>query len=149
MQNVVANISGLTANTTYHFRIVASNADGTTLGGDSHFTTLTGTTGPPFVTTNSANLRYIGWPPRPEVIFNGTVDANGLITTVYFEYGRTASYGFTTANQTVTGNTYQNVSATIVGGPDPFCSQHFRIVATNNDGTSYGNDMTFEGPCFP
>jgi hypothetical protein len=38
-QNVAANISGLTANTTYHFRIVATNSAGTRYGGDRMFTT--------------------------------------------------------------------------------------------------------------
>jgi hypothetical protein len=37
---VAANISGLTASTTYHFRIVATNSSGTAYGSDSTFTTL-------------------------------------------------------------------------------------------------------------
>jgi hypothetical protein len=38
-QNVFANISGLSAGTTYHFRIVASNIRGTRYGRDRTFTT--------------------------------------------------------------------------------------------------------------
>jgi hypothetical protein len=38
-QNVSANISGLIASTTYHFRIVATNSAGTTHGSDRAFTT--------------------------------------------------------------------------------------------------------------
>jgi hypothetical protein len=38
-QNVSANISGLSAHTTYHFRMVASNAAGTRYGTDRTFTT--------------------------------------------------------------------------------------------------------------
>jgi hypothetical protein len=38
-QNVVANISGLTASTRYHFRIVASNNGGIGYGSDRTFTT--------------------------------------------------------------------------------------------------------------
>src|SRR5205807_6866294 len=38
-QNVSSNVTGLTPCTTYHFRIVASNPDGTTRGGDKSFTT--------------------------------------------------------------------------------------------------------------
>lgn len=37
--NVSTNIGGLTPCTTYHDRVVASNPDGTTFGGDSSFTT--------------------------------------------------------------------------------------------------------------
>src|SRR3954462_3892507 len=36
---VTANINGLTANTTYHFRLVATNANGTSTTGDRTFTT--------------------------------------------------------------------------------------------------------------
>ena len=38
-QSISANISGLTASTTYHFRIVATNNSGTTYGSDRTFTT--------------------------------------------------------------------------------------------------------------
>jgi hypothetical protein len=38
-QNVAANISGLAASTTYHFRIVATNSAGTRYGSDRTFTT--------------------------------------------------------------------------------------------------------------
>jgi hypothetical protein len=38
--NAAANIIGLTANTAYHFRIVATNSSGTRYGSDRTFTTL-------------------------------------------------------------------------------------------------------------
>jgi phosphodiesterase/alkaline phosphatase D-like protein len=38
-QNVLANISGLSAGTTYHFRMVGTNTAGTRYGGDRTFTT--------------------------------------------------------------------------------------------------------------
>src|SRR5206468_1080131 len=37
--SVFANVSGLSPSTTYHFRLVASNAGGTTQGSDQTFTT--------------------------------------------------------------------------------------------------------------
>jgi hypothetical protein len=37
--DIAANISGLSAHTTYHFRIVATNSAGTRLGSDRTFTT--------------------------------------------------------------------------------------------------------------
>ena len=40
--NVSANITGLTANTPYHFRVVGVNSDGTTNGNDLTFTSLCG-----------------------------------------------------------------------------------------------------------
>jgi hypothetical protein len=97
---ISANISGLAANTTYHFRIVAANSHGTRYGGDRTFTTL-GPTGPPVVVTNPATLIA-----SFSATLNGSVDPHGLTTTVYFQYGTTTSYGLTTAIQSKSGNTY-------------------------------------------
>ncbi len=44
-----ASISGLAANTTYHYRLVANNASGTSLGADQSFTTTGSTPGSPTV----------------------------------------------------------------------------------------------------
>src|SRR5204863_6367362 len=52
---VSANISGLTASTTYHFQIVGSNSAGPSYGSDMTFTTLSAT-GSPVVITNPATL---------------------------------------------------------------------------------------------
>jgi phage head maturation protease len=135
-QNVPANISGLTASTTYHFRLVATNSAGTRYGVDRTFTTLT-PTGPPVVITRPASLIA-----SFSATLNGSVDPHGLTTTVYFQYGTTTNYGFTTAIQSKTGNTYRNVTAKI-SGLTASTTYHFRIVATNSAGTRYGSDRTF------
>ena len=135
-QNVTANISGLTASTTYHFRIVATNSAGTRYGSDRTFTTLSAT-GPPVVITNPATNIATN-----TATLNGTVDPHGLTTTVYFQYGTTASYGHTSASQSKAGNAYQNVS-TNISGLTASTTYHFRIVGTNNSGTTYGGDRTF------
>ena len=135
-KNVSANISGLSASTTYHFRVVATTSTATTYGSDKTFTTLSAT-GPPVVTTNP--VTYIA---SFSATLNGTVDPHGLSTTVYFQYGTTTSYGHTTATQTTTGNTYQNVAANI-SGLTQTTTYHFRMVAINSAGTVYGADRTF------
>ncbi len=135
-QNVAANISSLTANTIYHFRIVATNSAGTRYGSDKTFTTLSAT-GPPVVTSNPATFVA-----SFSATLNGSLDPHGLTTTVYFQYGTTTSYVLTTAIQTRTGNTYQNVAANI-GSLSANTVYHFRIVATNSAGTRYGSDRTF------
>jgi plastocyanin len=135
-QSVSANISGLTASTTYHFRIVASNADGTSFGGDRTFTTLTAT-GPPVVMTKQATNVT-----SSSATLNGSLDPHGLTTTVYFQYGRTTSYGSTTPMQSQSGNTYRNIASNI-GGLTTGTTYHFRIVATNGAGTRKGGDRSF------
>jgi hypothetical protein len=135
-RNVSANIGGLSANTIYHVRIVATNSGGTRYGSDSTFTTLSAT-GPPVVTTNSAtNVASFS------AALHGSLDPHGLTTSVHFQYGTTTSYGHTTAAQSQTGNTYRTVSANI-SGLSASTVYHFRIVATNSSGTRYGSDSTF------
>jgi hypothetical protein len=135
-QNVSANISGLSANTTYHFRIVATNSAGTRYGTDRTFTTL-GVTGPPVAFTSPATLIA-----SFSAQLTGRLDPHGLTTSVYFQYGTTTSYGLTTAPQSQSGNTFRNIS-TNISGLSASTSYHFRIVATNSAGTRYGSDRTF------
>jgi plastocyanin len=73
---------------------------------------------------------------------NGTVNPNGLITAVHFDYGTTSSYGSSSAIQNYQGNTTQNVTVNLsglLGGT----TYHFRIVASSAAGTTYGADSTF------
>jgi phosphodiesterase/alkaline phosphatase D-like protein len=135
-QAVGANVSGLTANTSYHFRVVASNAAGTTMGSDRTFTTLTAT-GPPVVITNAATNVATS-----SGTLNGSLDPHGLTTTVFFQYGTTTRYGSATAMQSQTGNTYRNITANI-SGLITHTTYHFRMVATNAGGTRMGSDRTF------
>jgi hypothetical protein len=134
--NISRGISGLAANTTYHFRVVSTNTAGTTFGADRTFTTLAAT-GPPVVTTNSAtNIT------ATSATLNGSLNPHGLTTTVHFQYGTTTSYGRNTPTQTQTGNTYRNINANI-SGLIAGTTYHFRIVATNANGTRFGADRIF------
>jgi hypothetical protein len=134
--NISANISSLSANTVYHLRIVATNSAGTTYGSDRTFHTLTAT-GPPVVTTNPATNVT-----SSSAKLNGSLDPHGLTTSASFQYGTTTSYGHTTAMQTQTGNTFQNIAANI-SGLSTHTTYHFRIVASNSGGTRFGGDSTF------
>ena len=130
------NISGLTASTTYHFRIVATNSAGTRYGSDETFTTLP-PTGFPIVTTKPATNVATS-----AATLNGLLDPHGLTTSVHFQYGTTTNYGRTTPMQSHTGNTFRNIAANI-GDLAGNTTYHFRIVATNSVGTRYGSDRTF------
>jgi hypothetical protein len=81
---VSASLTGLTAGTTYHYRVVATNASGTARGSDGIFTT---SAAPIAVTGSATNVT------TTSATLNGTVDPNGRATTWYFEYGTSTSYG--------------------------------------------------------
>jgi phosphodiesterase/alkaline phosphatase D-like protein len=133
---VSKGITGLTPNTTYHYRVVGQNGTGTTNGADMIFTT--GTNTPTAVTNAASGLSTSG------ATLNGTVNANGDSTTVTFEYGTDTSYGKTAAadQNPVTGSTDTAVTATI-GGLLPGTTYHYRVVGQNAFGTTNGADMTF------
>jgi hypothetical protein len=131
---VSAALTGLAPGTTYHYRLVATNTDGTTRGADGIFTTTStpaATTGAVSrVTTTSARLA-------------GSVDPNGRATTWFFEYGTTTGYGARTAAVSAgSGNTARSVSADVTG-LTPGRLFHYRLVATSDAGTSRGADRTF------
>ncbi len=133
---VSASIMGLSEGTTYHYRITATNALGTTNSNDMTFTTLG--QAPSVITQSATNITLTS------AQLNGTINANYLESQVTFEYGLTASYGqiLTATESPVLGNTATNVSAS-VSGLTVGTTYHFRIKATNSLGTNYGNDMTF------
>ncbi|MDA8240480.1 MAG: PKD domain-containing protein [Nitrospiraceae bacterium] len=136
---VTANIAGLTLNTTYHYRVVATNSAGTTYGGDVPFTTPSNA--PPYAMTNSATNKN-----GNSATLNGTVNPNGLETSVYFEWGLTTSYGNTTPAQLLPAGIDDIPVAANITGLSINMTYHFRVVATNTDGTTYGSDMTFTTP---
>ena len=93
--------------------------------------------GPPIVTTNPA--AFIA---SFSATLKGSLNPDGLSTTFHFQYGTTTSYGLTTAPQTHTGDTLRPVSANI-NSLAAHTTYHFRIVASNTAGTTFGNDTTF------
>ncbi len=76
----------------------------------------------------------------------GSVNPNGVVTNVWFEWGTTAAYGQATAPQAVG---YGNVAVTVgngISGLIPGATYHFRIVAQNGETTAYGANATFVVP---
>jgi hypothetical protein len=133
---VSASVGGLSANTTYHFRISATSAGGTSLGEDKTFTTLP--PNPPTATTTAATAVT-----RTLASLNGTVNPNGsTVSECKFEYGSTISYGSTAPCASPPGSG-ESAAAAPLGNLTPATTYHFRISATNAGGTSTGSDQSF------
>ena len=135
---VSAALTGLVPGTLYHFRLTATNSGGTANGADSTFTADVSTEGPPIVVTGVAS--NIG---ATTATLNGTVNPVGLETTYQFEYGLTTGYGSTTTIASAgSGLTAVPVSAELTG-LSAATVYHFRVTATNDLGTTNGEDATF------
>jgi uncharacterized protein (TIGR02145 family) len=122
--------------TTYHFRIKAENSLGTTFSSDMIFTTLG--QAPTVTTLDATNISV------SSAKLNGSVNPNYLPTNISFEWGTTYGYGttITPAQNSINGSTSVNVSADLAGLAEgiKYC---FRIVATNELGTTNGIGFTF------
>jgi Ca2+-binding RTX toxin-like protein len=132
---VVATVSNLTPGVTYHFRLVASNSLGTTRGADATF----GATGPPSAATGPVEFATLS---LSSARVNGTVNARGLATTWWFEYGRTRGYGFRTVEAGTSGTADLRIGV-LLTGLSPGVRWHYRLVARSAAGTSAGADASF------
>jgi hypothetical protein len=121
---------------TYRYRIVAINEAGTTPGPEGTFTTEpaqppTAATGEPLGVSQTA------------ATITGMVNPDGLPTTYVFEVGIDTGYGTRSFGEA--GSQATGVSLPLTGLL-PSTTYHYRIVATNQDGTSAGADHTFTTP---
>lgn len=79
------------------------------------------------------------------VTLNGVVNpaTRAFDTTYRFEYGPTADYGASTDEVTLEGTTEDQAVSAVVDGLQPGTQYHYRLVATNESGTTTGEDRTF------
>jgi sugar lactone lactonase YvrE len=144
--SVSQKIAKLKPDTEYHFRVVASNAEGTSNGSDMAFKTPVPL---PTATTEAATSIT-----PLEATLNGTVNPKGFKTTYQFEYGKTTFYGKLVpvpAKEVGSGTEGVKVSeklslAAQKASLEPNTTYHFRVVATNAGGTTKGEDLTFTTP---
>ena len=134
---VEAAVSNLTAQTTYHYRLVATNTDGDSLGADRTLRTADAPRPPGVSGTRS---QAVG---TATATLRSLVDLNDGATRVRFDYGRTTAYGSTTPERDLgTGDGAREVTEAI-GGLEPYRRYHFRAVATNEAGTTRSADHSF------
>lgn len=129
--------TGLSPSTNYLVRISASNPAGPRTSANASFRTsptppLAQTLAAAQVSGSSAALKAI-------------VDPQGEKTTYYFEYGRTTAYGSVSPAVPASvgsGNQFISVGE-LVYDLGPQVTYHFRVVATNPTGTTFGADRSF------
>ena len=131
-----AGISGLKPGAIYHFRVVATNASGTSEGADATLTTLPN---PPTVLTDVAAAIK-----QTTATLHASVNPNGAnVSDCRFEYGTGTSYGSSAPCSPAPGSGTSPVGVSApIEGLSANATYHFRIVATNAGGTSEGADAT-------
>jgi hypothetical protein len=132
-------VTGLSASTTYHYRIEATNATGTVFGSDQQVTTSAGPQAPAVVTTAASGVT------SSAATLNGNVNPEGQSTTYHFEYGTTTSYGTTVPSpdgSAGSGTSAVNESFGLTG-LTASTTYHYRLDATNGTGTTNGSDQQF------
>ncbi|MCB1210584.1 MAG: immunoglobulin domain-containing protein, partial [Verrucomicrobiales bacterium] len=80
---------------------------------------------------------------------NGTVNPNGFQTSAYFEYGLTTAYGSTTTPQDLGMDTLDVPLSELITGLTHKKTYHYRVVASNTNGTTRGADRTIVTPPMP
>jgi hypothetical protein len=140
-QEVSADISGLTAATTYHYRLVVANGEGENRGEDRSFVTV----GPPTLKQVSKGfflkpLIFVSDVSARAATLNAELNPNGAPTTWRFEYVDEATYqasGFSTATkapvpdaQMDAGTAPLPVSAAL-SGLEPGTRYRYRLIAEN------------------
>jgi hypothetical protein len=76
-------------------------------------------------------------------VLKGTIHPEGKETTYVFEYGLTTAYGAQTEQASAGSADSAQPVAAEVSGLQPETTYHFRLVATNDDGTTRGPDKSF------
>jgi hypothetical protein len=138
---VTTTLTGLKANTLYHYRLVATNANGSESTLDQTFLTP----GPPRVSVSAtvASPAKLG---QTNAMLFGQVNPDGRETTYSFEYGETESYGTSIPDPAATvgdGEGPAAVPTAELTGLNIGKTYHYRIVASNEYGTADSPDQQF------
>ncbi len=94
----------------------------------------------PVVTTEAASAATAA-----EATLKASVNPEGIDTSYQFEYGRSTSYGQSVPLEAKSiGKEIADIKVSQgVSGLEPHTAYHFRVLASNSEGTSYGADQTF------
>lgn len=132
-------ISGLQGGTEYHYRVVASTFHGKTVGEDRTFTTAA-------AVTNLATEAATGFTDTSAEL-HGSFEADSFETHYYFEWGESTEYGKITplapGNAVPPGSGHVDLPPVTISGLLKGSTYHYRVVATNAAGITFGADASF------
>ena len=135
---VDANVTGLSEGVTYHFRLVATNANGADEGEDHVF-------GPPVIDSESATAL------TTNATAHAKIDPSGVATTCEVQYVTDAAFqaaGYAGASSAPCTNEVgweagERSSAATLAGLQLDTTYHYRFIASSGAGVATGEDHTF------
>jgi len=130
---MIANLTGLEPNTTYHYRLNGINANGTEHTADHTFTTP----GPPRIEGEGAEAVT-----QSGATLASRLSADGFKTSYHFEYGETIGYGTSTSSGELEPSEEHPVTAAVTG-LKVGTTYHYRLVASSE---VEGKLETVDGP---
>jgi hypothetical protein len=77
-------------------------------------------------------------------MLTGAVNPNGQSTTYYFQYGTTTGYGSQTSPASAGSGTMNVNVSSAISSLSPNATYHYRLVAQNASGTTFGADKSFK-----
>ncbi len=123
---------------------ITTGADGNVWFTEVHEAKIGKLTIPPGIAATSA-----GTPGETEAELKAEVLANAQSSTLAFEYGPTGVYGATSSPVGVGAGTTASAGSADLTGLEPDTTYHFRALANNASGTTYGPDKTFTTAAAP
>jgi hypothetical protein len=133
-------ITGLTANTTYHYRLVCSNSAGVGFGSDETFVSTP--TGSAIVVTLPASAVT-----SSTATLDGIVVPGDSAAACEFVYGTSTAYGAHTAAVSEAAGHTAVVATAPITGLSPATTYHAQLICASTSayygGVSYGGDVTF------
>jgi hypothetical protein len=143
-KSVAAKVSGLTPGVTYHYRLMASNADGTAAGADHTLRT----TLPPAKAPSVLGTAPFA-PTANGLTFTALVNPNAASTTYRFQYGTSTAYGLETFGKSLAAGVLPRSVQFTLGSLASHTTYHFRVLASNKAGTTVGPDTLAQTGPFP
>lgn len=141
-------ITGLTKDTTYHFRLVSENKYGKSLGAEHSFVTTHGNPAPVGSAPKATTLvpKDI---TKSAVTLRGEVNPDSAITEYWFEYGKTAELGNVTAFTSIGAGVAVVPGSITLTDLEPATTYYFRLNAQNEFGTVNGVILNFKTDSLP
>lgn len=134
---VEVTLTGLSAATTYHYRLVAKNPSGENAGVDRTLRTASNPAPPSISSRSVTGVSGAG------ATVGANVNARGLATTVRVEYGTSTRYGSATPEQAIGAGTSSVPVSVPLSGLKPNTRYNYRFVATSAAGVTRQGNRTF------